>query len=54
MKDPMHERPEIREDVVLFVEQIRRMDHPTRDEQRERQRNQKGVWWGWTISIWFV
>ena len=55
MEEPMQIQTEIIEDVVLLVEQIKQMGLPgILDEQIERHWKEKGLSWGWTISIWLV
>ena len=55
MEEPMQIQTEIIEDVVLLVEQIKQMSLPEiLDEQIERHWKEKGLSWGWTISIWLV
>jgi transposase len=55
MEEPMQIDTEVIEDVVLLVEQIKRMGLAgILDEQIERHWKEKGLSWGWTISIWLV
>jgi transposase len=46
---------EIIEDVVLLIEQIKRMEIPRIvDEVMERHWKEQGLSWGWTIGIWLA
>src|SRR2546421_2342472 len=55
MEEQMQIHTEVIEDVVLLIEQIKRMGLPgILDEQIERHWKEEGLNWGWTISIWLV
>lgn len=55
MEEQIKVYTEVIEDAVLLIEQIKRMDLPgILDEQMERHWMEKGLSWGWTISIWLV
>lgn len=55
MEEEIKIHTEVIEDAVLLIEQIKRMGLPgILDEQIERHWMEKGLSWGWTISIWRV
>lgn len=55
MEEQIKIHTEVIEDAVLLIEQIKRMGLPEiLDEQIERHWIEKGLSWGWTISIWLV
>jgi transposase len=55
MEETMHIRTEVIDDVILLIEQMKRMNLPSIiNEHMGRHWKQKGLDLGWTLSIWLA